>query len=194
MKTIGDRNNMLIGRVIDLMNELSFCLWCSVRISGLPVFLRSRAALFFKILKWYVSRNSSRDKHVTAPTAMAIILMVQRHPVALAITLPSMGAMNGLVKGKAIAAAIALPLSSLTNKSPMILGPSVDEVMTNPFRNRKASSIEILVLKAAATEQRMNKTFPAWYIGILPYSSLKGPTRNGPNPSPNSQIDTISVE
>lgn len=129
-----------------------------------------------------------------APTAIVTTHIVHRHPKESAITLPSIGATKGPMRGNAIAVAIALPLLSGRNKSPMILGPSVEAVITNPFRNRKATSIEMFVLKAEATEQTINKRFPAWYIGILPYNSDRGPTKKGPNPSPNSQIETIIVE
>ena len=54
-----------------------------------------------------------------------------------------------------MATAIAVPRYSFRNRSPAMLGDSVSAVMTKPFRNRKAASIEILELSAAVTEQRI---------------------------------------
>ena len=141
-----------------------------------------------------VSRKISREKEVTAPTAITIIQIVHRHPLACAVKLPTAGAATGPSKGSTVATDIAAPRFSFTNKSPTILGPSVRDVITKPFRKRNVTSIEIFVLKAEPTEHRRNSILPMWYTGSRPYNSEDGATRNGPMPSPNSQMDTSRVE
>ena len=96
------------------------------------------------------------------PTAITIIQMVHRQPRVLLMNPPTIGATQGPINGRAMATAIAVPRSSWTNRSPIMLGARVSEVTAIPFIKRKATSMEIFWLSAAATEQRIKRRLPPW--------------------------------
>ena len=147
------------GRKAYFVKKATFvAAWYFERRSLFPQISRNRRALRSRILTPCVSRKKAIERIATALTGMTAIHTVHRHPLAAAVKLPTIGATTDPNIGNVVASAIAVPLSSFTKRSPMILGPRVNEAMLNPLKKRKAMSMEIFMLNAEAVRQIVNST------------------------------------
>ena len=85
------------------------------------------------------------------------------------------------------------PVRSIWNRSPTMAGPSVRIDRQQPVKNRNAISMGMFTLKAEAIKQQSARRFPMWKTGSRPNLSDSGAMKNGPSPSPSSQIVTSKV-
>lgn len=85
------------------------------------------------------------------------------------------------------------PVCSIWNKSPTMAGPRVRTDRKQPVKNRNAISMGMFTLRALAIKQQSARRFPMWKTGSRPNLSESGAMKNGPIPSPSSQIVTSKV-
>ncbi len=105
----------------------------------------------------YDSRYAARKQISNAPVTIAVNQNVQRHPLASERKPPTVGPRTGAMNGVIPMTVSARPRCSGLNISPTMDELSVVEATVNPRRKRKAISMSILRLSAAATEKRTNR-------------------------------------
>jgi hypothetical protein len=160
----------------------------------LPVVSLKLAAFLSRITTEYVSCRNIEPSINVIPESIDWSQNIHLQPLFSDRHPPIKGPMVGPRRGPIPQIAIAAPLRSVGNMSPIVAPPSVIGMEpAQPAKKRKAMSMPRESLTAQHMMRMQMKRFPRIYTGRRPYTSERGAAIKGPKANPRMKMDTTKV-